>query len=212
MKKSKRKLKSWPIMLLFFILIIGILVYCVIDIKNSLGTGEKAKQVQVLSEIQEYGYSLKENDSKYYKKLFKSLDKELNKDIVDEEKYASLVSQLFISDFFSLDAAINKNDIGGEQFVYKDYKETFLKFAKNSIYKYVENNIYKDRNQELPLVSDVEVTDIKTDSYTSDTGVSDDSAFYVSVKITYEKDLSYQTIATLVLVHNDKKLEIVEMK
>lgn len=211
-RNRKRKLKSWPFTLLFFIIVFGILIYCFKDIKGSLSKGESAKKVQVLDQIEGYDYSLSENDTKYYKSLFKDLKKNLESEKKDEEKYASVMSQMFIADFFDLNSAINKNDIGGLQFIYSDFKDTFLKLAKNSIYKYVESNMYKDRNQELPIVTNVEVTDISTSNYTSQGGVSDESAYYVSVKITYEKDLGYQTVANLIMVHKDKKLEIVEMK
>ncbi len=203
--KKRRKLKSWPITLTFFLVVFGILIYCVIDIKSSLLNKKGSTKVQVLDKMDDYDYLLNENDPKYFKSLFKLLKKELEKDPVNEENYASLISQLFIVDFFSLDSAINKNDIGGEQFVYKDYRPTFLKFAKDGIYKYVENNIYKNRKQQLPIVSKVEITDVKSASYTSNSGVNDESAFYVSVKISYEVDMQYQTVATLTLVHNDNK-------
>lgn len=209
---TKRKLKTWPIVTLFLIIIFAILIYCVIDIKNSLGNNKKATEIQVLEQIKGYDYSLNENDSKYYKELFKKLKDTLEKEELEEQKYAELVGQLFLTDFFSLNEAINKNDVGGEQFVYNNYKEDFLKYAKNTVYKYVENNIYGDRKQELPTVTSVEVTNIKQDTYKSKGGFTDDNAYYISLKINYEKDLDYQTVSTLTLVHNDNKLEIVNMK
>ena len=48
-------------------------------------------------------------------------------EIVDEEKYATYISQMFLADFYTLNSALNKNDVGGVQFVYKDYQEDFLK-------------------------------------------------------------------------------------
>ena len=61
----------------------------------------------------------------------------------------ALISKLFVIDFYSLNSALNKNDIGGKEFVYRNYQEDFSKLAKETIYKYVENNIYGKRNQEF---------------------------------------------------------------
>lgn len=211
-EKKKRKLKSWPIVALFFIVTVGILFYCVVDIKNSLKGQKGANEVQVVNEIKEYNYQLEDTDCKYYKSVFKELQKELAKETVDEEAYASLISKLFVADFYSLKSAVNKNDVGGRQFVYSDYQETFLKLAKDSVYKYVENNIYGKREQDLPLVTDVEVTDVKESTYKSNGGVKDDSAYDVSLKLTYEEDLGYPTIVNLALIHEDKKLSVASMK
>lgn len=210
-KRKKRKLKSWPLVVLFFVITIGILVYCVLDIKNSLKSKGKSSEVQVVNEISNYGYKLEETDTKYFKSLFNKLKKELEKETVDEQEYASLVSQLFITDFYSLDAAINKNDIGGRQFVYSDFEDTFIKLAKSSVYKYVENDTYGKRDQELPNVTNVEVTDIKRSTYKSDSK-SDDNAYDVSLKVTYKKDLGYPTVINLTLIHDDKLLSIASMK
>src|SRR5574344_2003427 len=132
MNKKKRKLKSWPIVLVFFVVTLGILIYCIFDIKNSLTNNGTATKVEVVDSISKYGYEINENDSKYVQKLFSSLKKELEKEIV-----------------------INKNYVGGLQFVYRNYQEKFLKYAKDTVYKNVQNNIYKDRKQELPLVKSV---------------------------------------------------------
>ena len=202
-KRKKRKLKSWPLVVLFFVITIGILVYCVLDIKTSLKGKGKSTKVQVLNEIKEYGYKLEETDNKYFKSLFNKLKKELEKEEINEEEYASLVSQLFITDFYSLDDAINKNDIGGRQFIYSDYEDTFVKLAKSTVYKYVENDTYGKRDQDLPTITKVEVTDIKQSTYKSDSGVTDSSAY---------DDLGYPTVINLTLVHDDKKLSIASMK
>ena len=40
---------------------------------------------------------------------------------------------------------------------------------------------------------------------------SDDNGYIVNLKITYEEDLGYQSVASLYLVHNNNKLEIIKM-
>lgn len=207
--KKKRRIKASAVIVLLVIIVLVILVLSFKSLFSSLKPKEQ-KKVEVLDTIEKYGYKLDENDPKYFKQLFKQLKKELEKDKIDEEKYATLLSQLFITDFYSLNHTINKNDVGGTQFVYKSYQDTFEDFAKNSIYHYVENNMYNNRKQELPDIKEVKVIDITKDSFTSNT-VSDEEAYNVTMKLTYEKDLGYPTEAKLVLVHSNDKLEIASM-
>jgi len=206
MKKINKK------RLIILIISIIVLVLGIIIGLNFLKPKEKKKQepVKVVDQLENYGYTLDENETTYYKDLFKELKDTLNSEL-DEEKYASLVSRLFCADFFYLNNKVTKNDIGGVQFVYTNYQEDFSKYAKESIYKHVESNLYNDRNQELPVVTNVEVLNIENEEYIY-LEETDTNAYKVEVKITYEKDLGYQTNATLYLVHTNDKLEIVEMK
>lgn len=210
MAKKRRKLKTWPIVTLFCFIIFGILIYCIYDVLGGLKSPE-TKEIKVLNTIKKYNYSLNENDSMYVSEVFEKLKDELDNDIVDEEKYATYVSQMFIADFYTLNSAINKNDIGGTQFVYSKYQKDFEASAKDSVYRYVENNIYGDRTQNLPIVNEVEVTNIEQKLYNSDE-VVDSKAFYVDANITYKEELGYQKKVSLILVHNDSKLEIAVMK
>ena len=135
-KAKKRKLKTSLIITLLLIAVVLIMAYCVNDIIGSLKS-DGEKKVEVLESIKGYDYELNENDSKYFKELFKQLKKELESDNVDEEEYASLLAKLFVTDFYSLEYSINKNDVGGKQFVYKDYQEDFVKYAKDTVYNTV---------------------------------------------------------------------------
>lgn len=205
---KKHKFKTT--MTIIFIILFIALSFGLKDIISVL-RNNSASEVAILDTIKEYNYTLDENDSAYFKKEFKNLKKELASKKVDEKKYAELVSKLFVIDFFSLNSAINKNDVGGKQFVYTDYQDSFLKFAKDGIYKYVENNIYGERRQTLPSVKLVEIDEVKQDKVTFKNGVTDEEAYLVTLTITYDKDLEYQNKASLTLVHNDKKLEIAKM-
>ena len=135
----------------------------------------------------------------------------MSKDSVDEEKYATLETQIFISEFFTLSNKVNRSDVGGIQFVYKDYQESFTKLAMEGMYHYVENNIYGDRKQELPEVVNVDVINTEQKEYILSDDVTDEKAYYVDVTINYVKDLGYQQSATVVLIHNGKRLDIVKM-
>lgn len=194
--------------LLVIMILVVLLAFLVV--KMTLFNKEKNPQTKVADEIKDYGYVLNDNETKYYKELFKSLKKELAKSSLDEEEYAKLLSQLFVADFFNLDNKDNKNDIGGTQFIYTSFQQDFEKLAKDGIYKSVESNMYSNRSQELPIVTDTEITNIEKTSYDY-LDSNDSNAYIVTVEITYKKDLEYQDECTLTIVHANNKLEIVKM-
>lgn len=204
---KKRRLKTWPIIIL---LIFIILIICIISIISSLNNSKKIS-TETIDTIKKYNYNLKQNESTYYKELFKELKSELKKEKIDEEKYASIISKMFLTDFLSLDNAINKNDVGGTDFIYSTYKDTFITKAKDTLYLYIENNIYGDRKQELPIVKEVKITNIENKKYNGEK-VDDEKAYYIDCEVIYKKDLDYQEKVNLILVHNKDKLEIVSMK
>ena len=196
------------LLLIFIILLISIFFGFKFLLK---GKDKKKTEVKVVDNIEEYGYTLDDIETKYYKSLFADLKKILSSESMEEEEYAKKISQLFLTDFFHLDNKLTKNDIGGTQFVYDSFRNDFEKLAKESIYHYVESNIYGDRKQELPKVSEVQVIDMEQKSY-SYLDTEDEFAYYIDLKISYEKDLGYQEECSLILVHHDNKLEIVKMK
>lgn len=205
--KRKRKLNVKKIIIV--ILAIIVLIAGVFVIKQKL-SGKKEQTVKVVDKLDKYGYTLEDNATSYQKELFKELKEVLNSKSIDEEAYAKLVSQSFLADYFSLNSKLSKNNVGGVQYVYKDYQDNCIKQSTDTVYKYVESNIYGNRKQELPVVKNVEVTNVTQDSYDY-LEETDDKAFSVDLTITYEKDMGYQTTATLVLVHANDKLEIVKM-
>ncbi len=156
-------------------------------------------------------YELKENASSYFKNVFNDLKVELSKDVVDEENYAKIISQLFIGDCYTLDNKINQNDVGGIQFVYEPFRDNFILIAKETMYSHIENNIYGNRKQELPVVSDVSITSITKDKYEY-LDTKDDEAYFVNVNIQYTKDLGYSKEASLIIIHNNNKLEVAELE
>ena len=204
-KKKRRRIKKSGI-----VLIIIIIIFIFFIGKNLLFNNDKIEKIETNDTIEEYGYLLNNNETKYYNKLFKELKKELSKEKIDEEEYAKLISKLFVTDFFTLDNKTDKNDVGGIQFVYTEFQSDFKKLAKESVYKNMENNMYNDRKQELPIVIDAEVLSIEKTEYEY-LDNNDDSAYEISISIEYKKDLKYQKECKLILVHSNNKLEIVKM-
>lgn len=207
-KKVKRKPKK---VLIFMILII-ILAIAAVASYFIFFDKETVKEAKVVSKIDNYGYVLKSNKSDAYKKLFKELEKVLS-DEVDEEKYVKTISKMFIVDFYSLGDRNAKTDVGGVDFVHESALENFLLNAEDTFYKYVESNIYGDRKQELPIVDTVTIDSVEKTEF-SYLETIDENAYKVTASWTYKDPTlaaGYQKKATLVFVHKDKKLVLVEL-
>lgn len=213
MAKKKRRVnkKKIRIFVLVVLLIFILLALAIWQGNKLLNSNKEAKVIKVVDKIDEYGYNLNENETDYYKKIFKKLKKELSKETPDEEEYAKLISQLFISDFYSLNNSTSKNDVGGIQFVYTDFQNDFVNLAKESVYSTVESNIYGERKQKLPVVSEVVVNELRQESFEY-SDKSDDAAYVVDITVNYKEDMGYQKDVILTLIHNENKLEIAKMK
>lgn len=215
-KKKRVKVKKDNIFIVILIVIlIGLGITLGILVKNTL---KKPKQevieTQVVDKLDEYGYYLTDHNTEYYKKKYNELKELLDSDKVDEEKYANLVAELFVIDFYDLNSKLSKKDVGGVQFVAKDYQENFVKTASNDpegMYYYVKSDLYGNRNQELPEIEKVEVLKTTKEAFKFEK-LNDSNAYKVVLTVEYKKDLGYPKTVTLILVHTGKKLEIVEVK
>ena len=199
--KLKKKYKI--ILIVLLVIIVGALAF--LGYKKFFGT-PAVKEAKVLNTIKDYDYVLKDNKSKKYQSLFKDLAKILEEKEVDYEKYASKLAEMFIVDFYSL-------DVGGVDIVHPTALNNFLENAENTYYKYVESNIYNNRKQNLPEVNTVTIDSIERTHYTyGDT--TDEEAYLVKVNWDYtdEEFSEYQKEASLIFVHVDKKLYLVELK
>lgn len=207
-KKRKPKKALIIIIVIISLLLIGGGSYLLFFHKDEV------KETKVVSKIPAYGYTLKNNKSAAYKKLFQELKSVLSEKNVDEKKYAKTISKMFIVDFYSLGDHIAKTDIGGVDFVHPDIIENFLVNAEDTIYKYVESNIYKQRKQQLPIVDEVKIKSVEEKEFAYQEE-SDENALEVLVSWTY-KDIKsakdYQDEATLIFVHDGKKLVLVELQ
>ena len=206
--KLKKKVKKTILIIFILIIVIAGIVLASKYIFNK----DDTKELKVVDNISKYGYKLKENKPKEYKKMFNELKEILNAKEVDEEAYAKKISEMFVYDFYSLDDKAAKTDVGGVDFVYDGVLENFLKNAQNTYYKYVESNIYNNRKQKLPVVTDIEIKDINQKAFAYG-DKTDDKAYYVDVTWSYtdEKFQDYQKKATLVFIHDDIKLCLVEL-
>ena len=204
-KKRKRKYKRNPIIAL----VLGIIL--VIFIVWYFFFREKPIVVTVVSEINDYNYYLDSNETRIYKKYYRELEKELEDNKIDEENYAKLVSKLFIIDFYTLTNKLTNKDIGGIQFIHSNLQEQFSTSASSAIYKYLKSNLTGNRRQKLPEVNKVEIIGLEKIKYDKSNYI-DDSAYKVILKISYVRDYDYPEEVSLILVHENNKLAIIEVK
>ena len=205
MKKNK-KLKVKRGKVLAVILVLGFVTF--LFFYNSR---VKLQVVTTVAEIDNYQYKMESNTTRIYKKYFKELEQELEDNKIDEENYASLVSKLFVIDYYTLNNKITNKNIGGVQFIHSNLRSSFIEKASNTLYKYIKSNLYGNRKQKLPEVNDVEIKSIKQISYKNN-NYQDNSGYQVEVNINYVTDYDYPKEVTLTLIHEENKLVIVEIK
>lgn len=210
---TKKRVKRKPKKLLIIMFILIILVVVGVAVYFLAFNKEEVKEAKVVSKIDHYGYELKSNKSTKYKKLFKELQEILSEKEVDEKKYVKKITEMFIVDFYSLEDHISKTDVGGVDFVHPDVLENFIVNAEDTIYKYVESNIYGQRKQELPIIDTVTIDSVDNDTYSYGETI-DDNAYIVKASWKYGSNSSssgYQTSANFVYVHDEDKLQLVEI-
>lgn len=197
-KKYKLQLR---VLILLIILIIALI--CFKTFKK-----ETKNNVKVVDSIDNYGYTLDQRDSKLMKDTYKKLKEILNEKEIDYDKYAEELAKLFVIDLFTINNKINKYDVGSLEYVYPDNVENFKTNVEDTIYKIVEDNTKGKRKQELPIVSSVNIEEETNGEYE----LSDvqNKSYIVKLKWTYEKDLGYDSNATITLIEKDNKLYVVE--
>lgn len=192
------------------IIVIILAIFIAYYLKNEQENKEPEK-IKVVDNIEKYGYSLYENKTSLYKNKFNELKEVLNAEEINEKKYAEILSELFVIDFYDLKSKVTNTDVGGLDFILEDIKEEFTSAAEDSLYRYIESNVYGERTQELPSVSSTKILSSTNFNFESEKN-SDENAYEIEVEITYEKSLDYPTKVKITLVHNDNKLYIVEVK
>lgn len=205
MKNKKRKIII--ITCIVFIILLGVFIY--LYLTNYDKKDKDISDTRVVSEIKKYNYTLNENATAYYKEKFNEL-LELSEEEIDDEKFVSLITSLFLSDYYTLNNKRDKLDVGGLQFILEKEKDDFLKVSTNTIYKYLENNYNGNRKQNLPIVTDIVINKTDKIKYTYLNKTED--AYQISASIKYQEDLGYQREVTLVLVGDNNKFSIVELK
>ena len=161
----------------------------------------------VISNISDYGYTLDDRDTDYMKEVFSELENILEAEEIDYHAYAEALAKLFVIDFYTLENKINKYDVGSLEYILSSSVESFRLKAQDTIYRDVIDNTYRDRIQDLPEITNVEVVNTEDTTFT----LNDEEVDAIKVEMNYEykEDLGYDTEGTIYLVRNDVKLEIV---
>lgn len=206
MKKKKGRIKAWSkgiilIIILFLFAGIGLYFYGT-TLKEK---GDIVNTTEVKETIEKYNYNLNDNVTNYYKQEFDKL-----KTLEDEKEIASQVAKLYVIDLFSIDYKINKYEVTSSQYFYSDKRDMHTRKVIDNLYNTVEDNSYADRHQDLPEVVDVEVLSNNDDEYKlNDTAVK---SYVVELKITYKKDLGYDTKSKVTLVKDTNNISVVNYK
>lgn len=200
--------KKTDIKILVFLTLIGIILFGFLGYKVYNDFFNNKTEHKQIDSIGFYGYTLSESDTNVYKTHFKELTAVLNEKPINYTEYAKLISKLFIIDLYTLNNKLGSTDIGGLEFIHKDLRENFKENIGSSLYKFMENNLIGDRTQELPIVKEVTIEDIKETTYKyKDTEYE---GYLVNAKWTYEKDLGYQSSINLTIIKDNDILYIVK--
>ncbi|HIS86934.1 MAG TPA: hypothetical protein IAB49_02205 [Candidatus Caccenecus avistercoris] len=195
------------------LIVIGVLLLGVISLgvlRIFYNDEEEKREVNVtsvISNISDYGYTLDDRDTDYMKEVFSELENILEALEIDYHAYAEALAKLFVIDFYTLENKINKYDVGSLEYILSSSVESFRLKAQDTIYRDVIDNTYRDRIQDLPEITNVEVVNTEDTTFT----LNDEEVDAIKVEMNYEykEDLGYDTEGTIYLVRNDVKLEIV---
>lgn len=198
----KKKIKL--LLVIIIIILIGVFIYKNINSKST------KKNVKVIDSITNFSYTLDERDTTLMKDTYNELKDVLNKSDINYEEYAKIIAKLFIIDLYTLDNKINKYDVGSLEYVYPDSKENFKLKVEDTLYKSIVDNTFGKRNNTLPIVNSIVITDVTNSKYTLQE--KDIDSYIVSLKWDYEKDLGYDKEGYVTLIKEDNKVYVVEYK
>lgn len=187
------------------IIVIAIIILIVFLISLQFSTSSK-KNYQVIDRLDEYGYTLDDRDSKLMQKEFNKLKKVLNAEVVDIKSYASILSNLFIIDLFTINNKENKYDVGSLEYVYPSVVDNFKLNVEDTIYKYINENNQDD----YPIVKEITSNVVEEEKYTYNK--KEYEAYKVTLTWNYVKDLGYYTKGEIILIKEDTKLYVVSFK
>lgn len=196
---KKKKRRRLVICLILFLLVISILLYYLIFYKNP--TSRKT-----IDEINVYGYKLEDRDTKLMKDTFNSLKSVLNKEEINYEKYAEIISKLFIIDLYTIDNKLDSYDIGGMEFVHPDDVSEYKANVKNTLYNYIGS--IDNREEKMPEVKSIKLRDIKESTFTYNEKEYD--SYIVSLSWDYVKNLGYDDEGYVTVIKDDDKLYVTE--
>ena len=191
MTRKKRRKRRTVILFLIIFLISCLALYFLIFKVAKVGSSH------VIDQIKGYDYTLEKRDTQLMKTNFASLKEVLSADKVDYEKYAKLLSKLYIIDLYTIKNKNSKYDVGSMEYIYKDHRDNFKIKVQDTLYKFVEEK--HGRKQKLPEVKSVDISDLKETTYKYHDKEYD--AYEMTASWKYTKDLGYDDKAQITVVN-----------
>lgn len=191
------------------VILVLIIMLSIVGVHRILNPQVKKEPItiKVLDTISQFDYSINDRDSEYYKEEYEKLKKILEADPIDYEAYSEQVARMFIIDLYSIDTKVNKYDVGGSKYYHSNRKSMHEEKVKNTLYDLVQDDSYGDRDQELPLVTDVQTVSVREAEYKMDEEVV--PAYEIVLTWTYKKDLGYDHKGKIIVVKDGIKQSVV---
>lgn len=199
--------KKYKIILIIIIVLI-ILITASVLVFKIFNNNEPIEPVKVVDSIDNFDYTLDDRDTELMKNIYNELKTTLSSDKIDYEKYAELLSELFVVDLFTMENKVNRYDVGSIEYVYPDSIDNFKTNVEDTIYKSMKNNSDGKRKQDLPEVSSIDNTSVETSTF--EIGEESYNSYIVSLSWSYETDLGYDDNAIITLIELNEKLYVVE--
>lgn len=196
--KKKRRRKIF-LLVIIFLIIISVILYYLVFYKNPT-------EKKTIDEIANVGYKLEDRDTKLMKDTFSELKTVLQKDEIDFDKYAILLSKLFIIDLYTIDNKIDSYDIGGLEYVYPDDANEYKAHVKNTLYNYIGS--IENRTEKMPEVKKITSEIVSKGEFKY--GYTEYESYTLKLSWEYVKDLGYDENGYVTLIKSDDKLYVAQ--
>lgn len=198
-QEKKKTLQRALIVVVVLIVVICIGIFVFINLKKE--EPKNAIQVNILKQNDNYGYTLTDKDSEYFKTEFDKLISIVEASPIDDKEYATQVAKMFTIDLYTMNTKINKYDVGGTEYYYSTKKDMFEQKVIDTLYSSLLDDTYGDRKQTLPEITNIEVTSTEETTYKLDNKTVD--GYLVKLNLTYKEDLGYDKVASVVVCKED---------
>lgn len=199
MSKKKKRVKKAIIFIIIALIIVCVVLYFLLF--NNNGNGFLTKSVD---KTEKFDYTLDRNNTNLMKENFNDLKTILSSDQIDYDKYAKVLSKLFIIDLYTIDNKENMYDVGSLEYVYD--KENFKNRVQSTLYKYLKEKSVR-KNNEYPIVESISISGKEKSTFTYDNKKYDSDV--ITLNWTYKKDLGYDDEGKVEIIKIDDKLYVV---
>lgn len=200
---------KYIIFTLIIILVIGGIGFAACYLLDN-SEGEPTQIKTTTNIIEGYGITLDDLDSALYQTEYNLLRENLLGKNHNMEEYAKSVAKLFIIDLYTINNKVNKYDVGGLELLYDGVKDNYITNVTDTLYRYVQDNSNSNRNQNLPEVVSIEVTDFKANKFKINSEDVEYDGYSIKLKWSYHIDYGYDTEGEVIIINKDNKYYVVE--